>query len=271
MQFDVSLTGTAEAISSIEHIMEHIAYELKKDPIEVRLLNMRKEDNDIPTLIADLKKDTDYDKRAQAIQQFNKANRWMKKAITISVMNFPVEFFGNFSGMVSIYRGDGTVTVTTGGVEMGQGVNTKVAQVCAYELGIPLEYISVLPHYSFAAANNIYSGSSITSESACYAVIQACKILKKRLEPIESSMSNPTWQELIKKAGEELIDLTAIYMMTDKAEDLSPYNAFAVAILEVQLDILTGRYECLRADILEDVGLSANPNLDVGQVSMKYI
>ncbi|KAL0828958.1 hypothetical protein ABMA28_003849 [Loxostege sticticalis] len=263
--------GTAEAISSIEHIMEHIAYELKKDPIEVRLLNMRKEDNDIPTLIADLKKDTDYDKRAQAIQQFNKANRWMKKAITISVMNFPVEFFGNFSGMVSIYRGDGTVTVTTGGVEMGQGVNTKVAQVCAYELGIPLEYISVLPHYSFAAANNIYSGSSITSESACYAVIQACKILKKRLEPIESFMSNPTWQELIKKAGDELIDLTAIYMMTDKAEDLSPYNAFAVAILEVQLDILTGRYECLRADILEDVGLSANPNLDVGQVEGGYI
>ncbi|KAL0878640.1 hypothetical protein ABMA27_003714 [Loxostege sticticalis] len=263
--------GTAEGMSSIEHIMEHIAFEVKKDPTEVRILNMRKEDNDLPTLIAELKKDTDYDKRAQAIQQFNKANRWMKKAITINVMSFPVMFYGNYSGMVAIYRGDATVTVTTGGVEMGQGVNTKVAQVCAYELGIPLEYVSVLPHYSFTAANNVFSGSSITSESACYAVIKACQMLKKRLEPIKSSMTNPTWQELITKAGEEQVDLTAIYMMTDKEEDLSSYSAFAVAILEVQLDVLTGLYELLRVDILEDVGLSANPSVDVGQVEGSYV
>nr|QIJ45706.1 aldehyde oxidase [Glyphodes pyloalis] len=263
--------GTSEAIACIENIMEHIALTLNKDSTEVRLINMRTTDNDLPALIEDMKKDTDYDKRAKEIEQFNKANRWMKKALQISVMSFPVTFFGNYSSMVTIYKGDGTVTVTTGGVEMGQGVNTKVAQVCAYELGVPLEYVSILPHFSFSSANNVFSGSSITSECACYATIQACKMLNIRLEPIKDSLTNPTWPEIAAKAGDEQIDLTAIYMMTDKEEELSSYNAFAVVAMEVQLDVLTGRFEMLRTDILEDVGLSANPNLDVGQVEGGFI
>ncbi|KOB75399.1 Aldehyde oxidase AOX3, partial [Operophtera brumata] len=128
----------------------------------IRLTNMRTDDNDLPSLIATLKEDSHYDKRAKDIELFNKANRWKKKAIKINVMSFPVEFFGNYSALVTIYRGDGTVTITTGGIEMGQGANTKAAQVCAYELGIPLDYVSVIPHYSFTAANNVFSGSSIT-------------------------------------------------------------------------------------------------------------
>lgn len=247
--------------------MEHISYAVNKDATDVRLTNMRTTDNDLPQLIKELKNDADYYKRAKEIEQFNKVNRWKKKAIKISVMSFPVIFYGNYSAMVSIYRGDGTVTVTTGGIEMGQGANTKAAQVCAYELGISLENVSILPHYSFVAANNVFSGSSIVSESVCYSIIKACEILKKRLEPIKEKLTNPTWEELVLKAGEELVDLTATYMMTDKEEELKGYNAYAVVILEVELDVLTGRYEILRTDILEDVGLSANPAIDVGQVS----
>nr|QLI62139.1 aldehyde oxidase 8 [Streltzoviella insularis] len=263
--------GTCEGMASIEHIMEHIAFEIKKDATAVRLANMRKDDNDLPSLIEDFKKDTDYDKRVKEIEQYNQANRWKKRAIKINIMGFPVVYYGNYSAMVSIYRGDGTVTVSTGGVEMGQGLNTKAAQVCAYELGIPLEYISVIPNYSFVAANNVFSGSSITSESVCYSIIKACATLKERLKDVKEKMTNPTWRELVKKAGDEQVDLTATYMMKDTEEDLKPYTAFAVAILEVELDVLTGRYEMRRADILEDVGLSANPSVDVGQVEGGYI
>lgn len=255
-------------MASIEHIMEHIAYALGKDPTEVRLANMRTEDNDLPKLIEVLKKEANYGNRVSAIKHFNETNRWKKKSIKISVMSFPVIYYGNYSAMVTIYRGDGTVTVTTGGIEMGQGANTKAAQVCAYELGIPLKYISILPHYSFTAANNVFSGSSIVSECVCYSIIQACKTLKERLEPIKVKLEKPTWEELIAKAGEEQVDLTAFYMMTDKEKDLDNYSAFAVTMLEVELDVLTGRYEILRVDILEDVGLSANPNIDVGQVGV---
>lgn len=248
--------------------MEHIAYALGKDATEVRLANMRTDDNDLPELIENLKKNADYDNRVETIKQFNQANRWKKKSIRIGVMSFPVTYYGNYSAMVAIYRGDGTVTVTTGGIEMGQGVNTKAAQVCAYELGIPLEYVSILPHYSFTAANNVFSGSSIVSECVCYSIIKACKTLRDRLEPIRVELGNPTWKELITKAGQEQVDLTAIYMMTDKEKDLDSYSAFTVTIMEVELDIITGRYEILRVDILEDVGLSANPNVDIGQVGI---
>lgn len=246
--------------------MEHIAFTVKKDSTFVRELNMRTEDNDIPELIDTLKKVSDYDQRAKDVEAFNKSNRWKKKNIKISVMCFPIVYFGNFSALVTIYRGDGTVTITTGGIEMGQGANTKAAQVCAYELGISLDCISVIPHYSFTAANNVFSGSSITSECVCYSIIKACRMLNERLEPIKQDMPNASWQEIVKTAGDEQIDLTAIYMMTDKEEDLSDYSAFAVAIIEVQVDVLTGRFQIDRMDILEDVGLSANPNIDVGQV-----
>ncbi|XP_052750539.1 uncharacterized protein LOC113513917 [Galleria mellonella] len=263
--------GTSEGIICIENIMEHIAYGVQKDATDVRLTNMRKEDNDLPQLIDILKKEADYDERKKSIQDYNKSNRWIKKAIHISPMIFPVEYYGNYSAMVSIYRGDGTVTITTGGIEMGQGLNTKAAQVCAHELNIPLRYISVLPSMSFVAANNVFSGSSITSESVCYSIIKACEILNKRLEPVKQKLTNPTWEQIAWKAGEDLVDLTAKYMMTDQEKDLSNYSAFGVAILETQLDVLTGRYELLRADILEDVGLSANPTIDVGQLEGGYI
>ncbi|CAH2267495.1 jg22583 [Pararge aegeria aegeria] len=263
--------GTLEGIVSIENIMEHIAFAVKKDPTDVRLTNMRTEDNDLPELIANLKVKADYEKRLKYIKTFNKNNRWMKKAIKINVMLFPVQFYGNYTAMVSVYRGDGTVTVTTGGVEMGQGVNTKAAQVCAYELGIPLENVSVIPNYSFVAANNVFSGSSIVSECVCYSIIKACSTLKQRLNPLKDTMNNPTWKELIKKAGDEQVDLTATYTMTDKEPDLKNYSAFAVTILEVSLDVLTGKFQMDRCDILEDVGLSANPNIDVGQIEGAYV
>lgn len=264
----VSFPGTCEGISSIENIMQHIAFAAQKDPTSVRLKNMRSEDNDLPELIENLKTESNYDARAAAIKQFNDANRWMKKAISVNVMSFPVEFYGNYSALVSIYRGDGTVTITTGGIEMGQGINTKAAQVCAYELGIPLKYVSVIPHYSFVAANNVFSGSSITTESVCYSIIKACEVLKSRLAPIKASMPNASWKDIIKKAGDDQVELTSLYMMKDTDENLGAYSAFAVSIVEIQLDVITGRFQINRADILEDVGLSANPNLDVGQVSL---
>ncbi|XP_053608655.1 uncharacterized protein LOC128674223 isoform X2 [Plodia interpunctella] len=269
--------GTCEGITHIEHIMEHIAFELKRDPTEVRKINMRPEAtpgevNALPEMIETLKKTADYDQRVKEIEQFNRDNRWMKRDIQISVMLFPITYYGNYTAMVSIYRGDGTVTITGGGIEMGQGLNTKAAQVCAYELGIPVDYISVLPNFSYVAANNVFSGSSVTSESVCYSIIKACDILKKRLEPVRQEMTKPyTWKELIWRAGspELLIDLTAKYMMTDR--ELKGYSAFAAAVLETQLDVLAGAGLRRRARLLHDVGLSANPALDVGQVEGGYV
>lgn len=263
--------GTAEGISCIEHIIEHIAFEVQKDPTLVRLANMSSTEQDMPELITSFKTEVDYDRRSKEIEAYNSNNRWKKRAIKVSVMSFPVIYYGNYSAAVCIFRGDGTVSISTGGIEMGQGTNTKAAQVCARELGVPLSYVSVISSYSFIGCNCVFSGSSITTESVCYSIIQACGTLNSRLAPLKARYPNYDWLELIQKAGEEQIDLFAYYMMTDKEEDLNGYNAYAVTILEVELDILTGRFLILRLDILEDVGTSINPELDVGQVEGGYI
>lgn len=262
------ILGTCEAISSIEHIMQHIAFAVQKDPTSVRIANMREEDNDLEELVKVLKQDANYDRRVKEVEQFNKTNRWMKKAISLNLMAFPIFYYGNYSALVTIYRGDGSVTVTSGGIEMGQGLNTKVAQVCAHELGVPIEYVKIIPCNSYVGANNVFSGSSITSESVCYAVIKACEVLRERLNPIRTRMAGASWPQIITAAGEEQIELTSLYMMADTDKDLRNYTSFGVAITETQLDVLTGRFQIVRSDILEDVGVSINPKLDVGQVSL---
>ena len=69
--------------------------------------------------------------------------------------------------LVSIYHGDGSVVIQHGGIEMGQGINTKAAQTAAYILGIPLEKISIKPSSSLLP-NDTISGASYSSDAACY-------------------------------------------------------------------------------------------------------
>lgn len=83
-------------------------------------------------------------------------------------MEWPLSYYGTISGYVAIYHSDGTVVVTHGGVECGQGINTKVAQVAAFALGVPLDSINVKPMDNVSSANSALTGSSCTSEMSCY-------------------------------------------------------------------------------------------------------
>lgn len=83
-------------------------------------------------------------------------------------MQYPLHYLGNFPAYVAIYHSDGTVVVSHGGIECGQGLNTKVAQVAAHTLGIPLELVSVKASNNVIAANAFVTGGSVASESVCY-------------------------------------------------------------------------------------------------------
>ncbi|XP_023954191.2 xanthine dehydrogenase-like [Bicyclus anynana] len=261
--------SSTEGIAMIENIMEYIAYNIGKDPIQVRLLNMEAENNPFPDMINQLKNDCEYDKRNEEVISFNEQNRWMKRALKLMPMTFEIYYFGNYNSVVSIYHADASVVICHGGIAMGQGLNTKVAQVCAYVLGVPLDKIRIKPSTSLISPNAMVTGASIGSECVAFATKKACEIILDRLNPIKAKGSY-TWEELITKAYEDGVDLQATYMYSSK-DELKPYNVYAVCALEVEVDMLTGNHDVRRVDILEDTGRSLSPMIDVGQIEGAFV
>nr|XP_018909623.1 PREDICTED: xanthine dehydrogenase-like [Bemisia tabaci] len=273
--------GACEGIATIEHVFEHIATELKKDPLVVRATNFADDSKEhLGTIIDQLKESSDFDNRKKKIQKFNGENRWRKQGISITPMRFALGLFGNFHVLVSIYQSDGSVSITHGGIEMGQGINTKAAQVCAYKFEIDVEMVKIKPSNVLTAPNDFGSVNSMTSDSVCQGVIICCDILLERLSPIKAKLSpDAKWQEVIAAAAVENIDLCAIHMYTikdigeknDMRYNTKTYNIFGACVTEVEVDILTGKYLILRTDIIEDAGVSLNPELDVGQVEGAFV
>jgi len=114
----------------MENIIEHVAFEIQKDPAEVRLANISKKSK-MATVLPEFLKSREYYERRKEIETFNTTNRWKKRGLGLSVMNFPVIYIGQFPATVTIYHVDGTVVVTHGGIEMGQGklkIQEKILQ-----------------------------------------------------------------------------------------------------------------------------------------------
>lgn len=266
----LSIVGTLEGISTAEEIMERISYELGIDPLQVRMNNLDTlQFGDLVEMVSTLKADSNYDERRIAVNKFNLENRWKKRGLRFTIMKWfsSTPFFLNIT--MSVYHGDGSVAITHGGIEMGQGVNTKAIQVCAYFLKIPLNKIFVKPNTAMLNPNNTRSAASLTSQNVQIGVQRCCEMLLKRLEPIKKRMINPTWEELIAQAYSEGINLQANAYVD--ARDVNNFNVYGVTLAEVEVDILTGQFQIIRVDLLEDVGRSVNPVIDIGQVSVVFI
>nr|CAI5836486.1 unnamed protein product [Callosobruchus analis] len=137
----LNLSSTLEGMGAIESIFDHIAYEMNLDPTQVRLANTdRNRHAKIMDYWKDLETWADIPARNQAIQQFNQQNRWRKRGMSIVPMAWILEFSGNFSVLVSIVHGDGGIMVSHGGIEMGQGINTKLNYCSDFCLGTHFSY-----------------------------------------------------------------------------------------------------------------------------------
>lgn len=159
--------GSVEGLAMIENIMEHTAFELGVDPLEVRLANLvtgHKMAEMVPRFV----KSSQYKQRRQEIINHNKQHRWIKRGLGLALIEYHIGYFGHFPATVAIYHGDGTVVITHGGIEMGQGINTKIAQVAAHCLGIPMEAIRIEGSTSINGANAMVTGGSIGSENVCF-------------------------------------------------------------------------------------------------------
>lgn len=157
--------GTLEGVCMIENIMEHIAKVTGKSQYAVRFKNISIL-HPMYKMLSDFVVTSEFVKRKATIDSFNLVNRWRKRGIALVPLNYGLVFFGIFPVKLQIYS-DGTVAITHGGIEMGQGINTKAAQCAAFTLGIPLNQITIQPTNSETVPNATASGGSITSDSVC--------------------------------------------------------------------------------------------------------
>nr|QIJ45705.1 aldehyde oxidase [Glyphodes pyloalis] len=262
--------GSLEQIAMAEWIMEQISYELSLDPLEVRFSNLDVLKS-IPyrSMVNTVKEKSEYEVRRAAVDKFNQDNRWKKRGLRWALMKWNPLSPAYFDVNLSVFHGDGSVIITHAGIEMGQGINTKAVQICAHFLNIPIEKIQIKANDTTSAPNSFLTGSSITSQNIGRGVERCCKELLRRLAPIRILLLNPTWENLIDKAYKLNIDLQVHEFI---GEMVSPiFTAMGVTLAEVEMDVLTGEFQILRVDLLEDVGRSVSPDIDIGQVEGAFI
>ncbi|CAK1542876.1 unnamed protein product [Leptosia nina] len=261
--------GSFEAVSMSELFMERISYEMNLDPLKVRLANIDRENHsEILELINTLKEKSNYEARRLEVEKFNVDNRWKKRGLRHSLLRWTPVGSLYLPVNIAVYV-DGSVVVTHGGVEMGQGLNTKAAQICAYYFGISVEKVQVKPNDTTISPNSFTSGGSLTCQFVGVGIMKGCNKFLEKLEPIKKKNPNATWEELIKAAAVAEVDLQT-HSMTGMA-DIRNYNIYGATCAEVEVDVLTGEWNIIRVDLIEDVGRSVNPVVDVGQVEGAFI
>ncbi|VDM49917.1 unnamed protein product [Toxocara canis] len=288
--------GAPQAMFATETMLKQLAEQHGFDVNEIREKNMYNEEGDctpfgthlhqcnIRRCWSECMQLSDYHQRLRAIDEFNRKNKYRKRGIYIVPTKFGIGFSvrhcNQAGALVNIYT-DGSVLISHGGMEMGQGLYTKMMQVTARCLGIDVSLVhiddtatSMIPNASSTAAS---SGSDLNGR----AIIDACAKLNARLEPIKKANPAGTWKEWIRKAYLERISLSAsgfaiihqdpVNFVTGKGAELFEYFVYGAACSEVEVDCLSGDHRFLRADIVMDVGDSLNPAIDIGQIEGAFL
>uniref|UniRef100_A0A8D0AQ31 Aldehyde oxidase 1 n=1 Tax=Sander lucioperca TaxID=283035 RepID=A0A8D0AQ31_SANLU len=229
------------------------------------------------------KEKSDYAARRRAADRFNQDNCWKKRGLAIVPIKYGIAFAESFlnqaAALVHVYK-DGSVLVSHGGTEMGQGLHTKMQQVASRELGIPPSKIYISETSTNTVPNTCPSAASYGTDANGMAVRNACQTLYQRLEPIRQKNPKGSWESWVKAAFLDKISLSAtgfyrgpdLYMDWDKmAGRPYAYFTFGACFCEVELDCLTGDYRAVRTDIVMDIGRSVNPSMDIGQIEGAFL
>ena len=170
---------------------------------------------------------------------------------------------------------DGSVAISHTGVDTGQGIHVKIAQVAARELkslgcGFADLSVSTTSTRTAASANTTCTGGSQTTEDNAKPVLAAVRALKARLAPFAAA--GKSWVEIVNAAAAAAVDLQARSHYVGPASALGEYAyvAYGVAATVVEVDGLSGEVRVLEADLLVDCGTSLNPAIDSGQVIGGY-
>eukprot|EP00892_Ulva_mutabilis_P007836 jgi/Ulvmu1/5424/UM022_0219.1 len=237
--------------------------------------------NRLPACWQQVTEKSNYHVRRKEVGKFNAATRHRKRGLAILPTKFGISFtfkpMNQAGALVSIFL-DGSVAVAHGGVEMGQGLHTKMCQVAAQALEVPLASVHVAETSTDKVPNASPTAASASSDLYGAAILDACHQLNERLAPIREKCGPvASMHDIAGAAWMERVDLCAhgFYRTPDitGAEGNMPFNyfVFGAAVSEVELDCLTGDWHCLRSDIVIDVGNPINPAIDIGQVEGGFV
>jgi xanthine dehydrogenase large subunit len=307
--------GGPQGAIAIEYVIDEIARNLGRDPLDVRRLNFygKEErnvtpygqvivDNVIHELVAELEQTSDYRARRAAIEEYNRSSPVLKKGLALTPVKFGIAFnvthLNQAGALVHVYV-DGSILVNHGGTEMGQGINTKVMQVVAHELGVDLDRVRATATNTSKVANTSATAASTGADLNGKAAQDAARKIRDRLAAFVASEFGANASEVrfaddtVFVAGQALrfgevvakAYLARVQLWSDgfyatpglhwdpKTMSGRPfsYYAYGAAVSEVVVDTLTGEWKLLRADALYDAGNSLNPAIDIGQVEGAFI
>ncbi|HEY5321437.1 MAG TPA: molybdopterin cofactor-binding domain-containing protein, partial [Caldimonas sp.] len=315
--------GGPQGAIAVENILDSIARALGKDPLDVRRLNFYGpspgaagpgernvtpygqvvEDNCILELVAELEATSDYRARRRQIAAFNAGSEILKRGLALTPVKFGISFnlvhLNQAGALVHVY-GDGSVLVNHGGTEMGQGLNTKVAQVVAHELGIDFEMVRSSATDTDKVANTSATAASTGSDLNGKAAQDAARQIRDRLAAFAAerysvaaadvrfangtvtigAVKTTSFRELVVEAYMARVQLWSdgFYATPGLSWDKDTmqgkpffYFAYGAAVSEVVVDTLTGEWKLLAAHVLHDAGTSLNPAIDLGQIEGGFI
>ncbi|MEN9995384.1 MAG: Xanthine dehydrogenase molybdenum-binding subunit [Pseudomonadota bacterium] len=313
--------GGPQGMFGIETVIEQIANDIGKDPLDVRLLNIYKDPavsgnpasmvTQYGQTIADwvgdkvidqVASEAKYRERRDSVNAFNKVNKRRKRGLALVPLKFGISFTATMlnqgGALLNIYM-DGSVSVNHGGTEMGQGLNTKMAQVCADGLGIDIKHVRVTGTDTQKVPNASATSASSGADINGAAIMNATAQMRARLAPVAANMlgckdtevsfsnnmahgggKSVEWTALAKQAWMDRVGLsvTGFYMTPEIKYDFATltghafyYYCYGASVSEVEIDTRTGEYWIKAVDIVHDAGKSINPAIDKGQIEGGYV
>ncbi|MCK6422796.1 MAG: xanthine dehydrogenase molybdopterin binding subunit [Aquabacterium sp.] len=314
--------GGPQGMLGIETVIEEIARTLGRDPLEVRRLNLYRspaesghplsmttpygqviEDFIAPAVLDELAQRSGWAERRAQVRAHNAVNPVRKRGLALAPLKFGISFTAtmlNQAGALVLVYQDGSVVVNHGGTEMGQGLNTKMAQVAADGLGVPLARVRVTGTDTQKVPNASATAASSGSDLNGAAIANACAQLRERLAAVAAPLlgceaaqvrfagdavhdghgHSLPWTKVVTQAWLDRVSLaaTGYYRTPEIGYDFATlsgqafyYFCYGAAVTEVEVDTLTGEWWCRRVDIVHDVGRSLNPAIDRGQIEGAYV
>ncbi|QLG12952.1 xanthine dehydrogenase molybdopterin binding subunit (plasmid) [Deinococcus sp. D7000] len=309
--------GGPQGMLVIEDILGRCAPLLGLEPHDLRRLNFYQPGEATPygqpvrhaerleDLWAQLMVSSDFESRQQEVRAFNDAHPHTRRGLAITPVKFGISFnftaYNQAGALVHVYK-DGSVLINHGGTEMGQGLHTKMIQVAATALGVPVNWVRLAPTRTDKVPNTSATAASSGADLNGGAIKNACEQIKERLSAVAAGalgvhpndvrfegglvypLGHPDkgmdFKRLVHDAYHLRTQLWAAgYYRTpglhwDRVAmqgEPFKYFAYGAAVAEVEVDGFSGLYRTRRVDILQDVGDSLSPLVDLGQVEGGFV